>query len=60
MTIEALDFGKEPDVEGVLIQSANRIMGIDGRHEAITRIVDGFEMTGRHEAADAGHREILQ
>ena len=44
MPIEALELGEESDVEGVAIEHADRVMRIDGRHQAVAGVVDRFQV----------------
>ena len=59
MAIEALEFGKEADVETEPIEQADGIVRIDGGDDAIAGIVNGLEVAGRHEAGDPGDGKIL-
>ena len=42
-----------------LIEHADRVVRIDGGDEAVAGVLDRLEMARRHEAGDAGDREIL-
>ena len=59
MAVEPLDLGEEPDVEGVAIENADRVVRIDRGDEPVAGGLDRLEMTRRDEASDAGHGEIL-
>jgi hypothetical protein len=60
VAIESFDFGKESDIERVLIEDADGIVRIGRRDQPISRVMNGLEMTGRHESADARHGKIFQ
>jgi hypothetical protein len=59
MTVEPFKLGKEADVEAVLIQDPDGIVGIYSGYEFIPRISDGPQMSWSDVAGHPGHSKIL-
>ena len=58
MAIKALQFGKETNLVAIVVQQADGIMRVYGRHQAVSGITDGPKMTGSDVAGSTGERKI--
>jgi hypothetical protein len=60
MTIETLDLGEEARVGRVLIEYADRIVGISSGDETAPDVTDRLQVPGRNVTADTDDREITR
>ena len=58
VTVEPLELGEEPHVEGVAIEHADRVVRIHRGDETIAGVLDRLQVAGRHEPGDAGQGEV--
>src|SRR5262249_34316763 len=58
VTVEPFDLGKEPHVEGVLVEHADGVVRIDRCDKSMAGVFDGFEVPWGDEARDAGHGKV--
>ena len=59
VAVKAFNFGEEPDLEGILIQDADRILGIHSGEEMVAGIADSPEVTRSDVTAGADESKIL-
>src|SRR4029453_3898583 len=59
MPIEPLEFGEEPDIEGVPVEDADGIVRVDRGNHAVAGGGNRLQMAGRDDSADAGHCEVV-
>jgi hypothetical protein len=58
MPVEPLDLRKEPHIQPMTVQDTDRVVGIGGGNEPVSRVGDRLEMAGRHKSGDSDDREI--
>jgi hypothetical protein len=59
VAIEALDLSEEPDIERILVEHTDRILGIHSRHQDVLGIPDGAQMARGNIAAHTDHCKVF-
>src|SRR4051812_19513262 len=59
MSIESLELCKKTDIKREAVENADRIMGIDRRHQRVAGVMDRLQVALCHVSCDAGEGEVM-